>query len=62
MYNINFFILVLASNPEYLGCFLNEDLNISNGLNISLASLTPEECSDECQANNYTYATINNEP
>ncbi|XP_060876389.1 uncharacterized protein LOC132949489 isoform X2 [Metopolophium dirhodum] len=60
LYTCNFSIL--ASGPEYLGCFLNEDLNISNGLNISLASLTPQECSDECYANNYTYAAINNEP
>uniref|UniRef100_A0A2H8TH86 non-specific serine/threonine protein kinase n=1 Tax=Melanaphis sacchari TaxID=742174 RepID=A0A2H8TH86_9HEMI len=52
----------IASSPEYLGCFLNIDLNTSNGLNISLATLTPQECSDECHANNYTYAAINNEP
>ncbi|XP_050059331.1 uncharacterized protein LOC114123800 isoform X3 [Aphis gossypii] len=60
VYTCNF--TVIASSPEYLGCFLNVDLNISNGLNISLATLTPQECSDECHANNYTYAAINNEP
>ncbi|XP_026823481.1 uncharacterized protein LOC113561334 isoform X2 [Rhopalosiphum maidis] len=60
IYTCNF--TVIATTPEYLGCFLNVDLNISNGLNISLATLTPQECSDECHANNYTYAAINNEP
>ncbi|VVC27971.1 Hypothetical protein CINCED_3A001078 [Cinara cedri] len=48
-----------STSPEYLGCFLYDDLNTSNG--IQMASSTPETCSAECFAKNYTYAEFNNE-
>lgn len=51
-------IYILASKPEYLGCFLNQDLNITNDIKVSLVSSTHEACSDECLSNNYTYAAF----
>ncbi|XP_025406121.1 uncharacterized protein LOC112680294 isoform X2 [Sipha flava] len=46
-----------ASSPQYLGCFLNEDLSVSNGVKVT--SQTPETCSNDCLALNYTYAEFN---
>lgn len=50
---------ISASNPQYLGCFLNEDPSVSNGVKVTLTSTTPQACSDKCLALNYTFAEFN---